>query len=601
MTENVVNVDGLSVAYRIYPKPSDVLREILTGSVRHETFWALRGVNLSIGEGERVGIVGANGAGKSTLLKVIAGTMSATAGRVTRNGSISSLLSMVPAWNEDETGIDNIRFNLTLQGVPERSISGMIDEIVDFTELGRHIYNPVKTYSTGMGARLSFAIATATEPDILIVDEVLGTGDGYFAWKATKRMKDFCARGRAVILVSHSMAAIQSLCTRTVWLQNGEVRMDGRTSEVLPRYELDFRRAEDEALRARRSASTPELVTVGELTPPDLLRMRIVPQTEAPFYSHHLVGKISVAWDGGAATDLSLEHVDVSRVDVDGALDLIASQWSRLMERGGRQGRGLTRVAGRDFGGQFLVRVPAQPCDKATVTVALTTSSDDDSEQLCLQRLDMISGEWKSLELISRTDRAGWATSHWSAPWVRPDGEHVGRVAAKAEQRAKPEVAIDRVAVLVGDQEVASVGERSPFDIEVVLNVHDPVECADVGMKLTRLDGTYVFWQSSGQAGANLERPSGTMCVVFHFDPNMLGAGEYSVCVTVANGWRYPENYPYSVVYDRNVNAGLFRVVPEFDGLDMGLVNCRVPVSIRPVQPDLLSNAGGVMEQPTSA
>ena len=188
MSQTVIEIENLSVSYQMYAKPVDQLKELVLGGIRHETFWALRDISLKVKEGERVGIVGPNGAGKSTLLKVISGTMSATNGQVKTYGRISSLLSMVPAWNEEETGIENIKFNLLLNGVPEKRIPDLVEEISDFTELGPFLFNPVKTYSTGMGARLSFGIATATEPDILIIDEVLGTGDGYFAWKAMKRI-----------------------------------------------------------------------------------------------------------------------------------------------------------------------------------------------------------------------------------------------------------------------------------------------------------------------------------------------------------------------------------------------------------------------------
>ena len=131
MSQTVIDIENLSVAYQMYAKPVDQLKELLLGGIRHETFWALRDISLKISEGEKVGIVGPNGAGKSTLLKVIAGTMSATKGRLTTHGRISSLLSMVPAWNEEETGIENIKFNLLLNGVAEKRIPDLVEDISD--------------------------------------------------------------------------------------------------------------------------------------------------------------------------------------------------------------------------------------------------------------------------------------------------------------------------------------------------------------------------------------------------------------------------------------------------------------------------------------
>ena len=222
------------------------MKELLFGGMHHDRFWGLRNVSLKVFEGERVGIIGPNGAGKSTLLKVICGGLRPSSGSVRTVGSISSLLSMVPGWHEDDTGIENIKYNLMVKGVPSARVPAIIDDIIDFTELGQFIFHPVRTYSTGMSARLSFAIATAIEPEILIIDEVLGTGDGYFAWKAMKRMQEFCARGRAIVFVSHSMASVQQMCDRAVWMQHGSVRLEGEVSYVLKQYELDFRKSEDE-------------------------------------------------------------------------------------------------------------------------------------------------------------------------------------------------------------------------------------------------------------------------------------------------------------------------------------------------------------------
>ena len=251
----VIDVQNVSMAYKLYARPVDALKEAILGGVRHDTFWAVRDISLSVYEGERIGIVGPNGAGKSTLLQMIAGNLTPTTGRVSVNGRISSLLSMVPAWNGEETGIQNIRFNLFMQGASEKHIPVLIEEIIDFTELGPFIFHPVKTYSTGMGARLAFLIATAVEPDILIIDEVLGTGDGYFAGKAYQRMQEFCARGRALLFVSHSTAAVQQMCDKVIWIHNGAVRLHGDAEYVLTRYEADFRRAEDEALRSKHIAT----------------------------------------------------------------------------------------------------------------------------------------------------------------------------------------------------------------------------------------------------------------------------------------------------------------------------------------------------------
>src|SRR5262249_35580867 len=163
---------NLSMAYAVYEKPSDALKERLLGGKRHDLFWALRDVSFRVHERQRVGIIGPNGAGKSTLLQIITGILKPTAGRVRVNGEISALLSLTPSWNVDENGVENIRFNLLLRGCPSPRIPVLTEEIVEFTELGPFIYQPVRTYSSGMSSRLAFGIATAISPEVLVIDEV---------------------------------------------------------------------------------------------------------------------------------------------------------------------------------------------------------------------------------------------------------------------------------------------------------------------------------------------------------------------------------------------------------------------------------------------
>ena len=155
----------------------------------------------------------------------------------------------MPSWNPDETGLENIKFNLLIQGVDPREIPEKIDDIVDFTDLGPFIYQPLKTYSTGMSARLAFAIATAIDPEILILDEVLGAGDGYFAGRAARRMQTMCDRGKALLFVSHATAAVRMICDTCIWLENGQVRLRGPVETVVRQYEEDILRQQDETLR----------------------------------------------------------------------------------------------------------------------------------------------------------------------------------------------------------------------------------------------------------------------------------------------------------------------------------------------------------------
>jgi len=577
MSNTAIDVRNLSVAYRFYKKPADHLKELVLGGIRHDSFWALRNISFTISEGERVGIVGPNGAGKSTLLKVIAGTLQPTEGMVRANGRISSLLSMVPAWNLEDTGFENIRFNLLLSGVPEKRIPLLIDDIVDFTELGPFLFHPVKTYSTGMGARLSFAIATASEPDILIIDEVLGTGDGYFAWKAMKRMQDFCARGRAMVFVSHSTAAIQSMCDRVVWMQNGSIRLDGPTANTLSAYELDYRRAEDENLRSRNAArwatSEPQL---SELVGTDSLRFRLVPKNGGPFYSTHYVSDIGVQFDGHERSVATPELNDQYVHDI--TLDVLNSEWARLHEKEGKACRQLGRIAGRNYGAQVIAR---RRIEKAcSVTIDATICSDDDREELQIEILDMSTGKWLGLEKLTEETHGQWKTIRARGEVGSATTTETSDLYETARQAALPDVEIRSVRILSRNEDAASIVEQEPFHVEVEVAFHRNVGLCDVGIKFTRVDGTYVFWQSSGQVGGNFAGSPGQVQFRFNFEPNVFGAGEFYLNAYVANGWDYPGNYPYSQVFARRVNAASFRILPRRSDVDVGVINQTVRVDI---------------------
>jgi len=573
------------MAYKMYARPLDMLKEIVLGGERHETFWALRDIDLVVNEGDRVGIVGPNGAGKSTLLKIIAGNLTATSGRVEVHGRVSSLLSMVPAWNEEQTGIENVRFNLLVKGIPDKKIAAVTDEIIDFTELGPFIFHPVRTYSTGMSARLSFAIATATEPEILIIDEVLGTGDGYFAWKAYKRMQEFCARGRALLFVSHSLSAVQQMCDKAVWLQNGTVRHQGEASYVLRQYELDFRKAEDEELRARQTVAPNArgaMPSPDELVEPNQMRFRIMPKAYGRFFSTHYICSISVSGLQPKSAELPLEFTDLNSPNVSGTLDVLSSEWGRIHERDGRLCRILSHATGRNPGGQFVVRAdPIVGCTAADFEVEIVAASTDRREILALDMLDLRAGSWSPLTPAGASSAGGdWQRLRFRGNYQTVEMEKAKEIEAAVVEASHPDAEILELKLVCDGETAFVVKERQSFEIHARIRFNRSPPLVDVGIKLTRIDGVYVFWQSSGMMGGNLMSPTGERTVRFIFSENLLGAGEYFVNGTISNGWNYPENYPYSRILARVINGLSFRVAPEFADLDLGVINQRVPVTI---------------------
>jgi len=238
--DTAIFLNGVSVRYRLPNERVATLKEytirLIQGKVRYNSFLALNDVNLVVKKGEIFGIMGRNGAGKSTLLKVISRVLIPTRGRVWINGIVSPLLELGAGFHPELTGMENIYLNATLLGHSHKEIKQKIQEILDFAEIGDFIEAPLRTYSSGMVGRLGFSVATAWLPEILILDEVLSVGDAAFAQKCSERMRSFRESGATVLLVSHSIDTIRSLCQRALLLEHGNVLEIGPASEVGDRY-----------------------------------------------------------------------------------------------------------------------------------------------------------------------------------------------------------------------------------------------------------------------------------------------------------------------------------------------------------------------------
>ncbi|MBR2407538.1 MAG: ABC transporter ATP-binding protein [Lachnospiraceae bacterium] len=239
--KNVVSVKDLGVKFHLSEQKVDNLKEyvirIVKRQMRYKEFWALRNVSFDVKKGERVAILGLNGAGKSTMLKVIAGVLKATEGKVSRSGVLVPLLELGAGFDLQYTGAENIYLYGAMLGYSKAFLKEKYDEIVEFSELGDFIHVPLKNYSSGMRARLGFAIATLVEPDILILDEVLSVGDVQFRKKSENRIKEMFDKGITVLFVSHNLVQVRSLCTRAIWLENGHVVEDGPVDEVTAHFE----------------------------------------------------------------------------------------------------------------------------------------------------------------------------------------------------------------------------------------------------------------------------------------------------------------------------------------------------------------------------
>jgi len=213
-----------------------------------ETYHALQDINFEIKHGERVGIIGENGAGKTTLLNIICGFLKEDSGSKEVCGNINALMSLGTGLKEELSGRENIYIDAELHNISKSSADDYIDEIIDFADIGEYIDKPVKVYSSGMKARLMFSIMTRIKPEILIIDEVLGVGDAEFSKKATKRVEELCSSGQILIAVSHSMSTIRNMTNRTIWLENGKIKKDGRSEDIVSLYQKQVHEKEEKNL-----------------------------------------------------------------------------------------------------------------------------------------------------------------------------------------------------------------------------------------------------------------------------------------------------------------------------------------------------------------
>jgi ABC-type polysaccharide/polyol phosphate transport system ATPase subunit len=234
---NAVEAEALTKVYRVYSTPWDRLREAVFRRPRHREFRALESVSFTIPRGEGLAIVGENGAGKSTLLKILAGITTPTSGGFRVDGKIASILELGSGFHPDFTGRQNIVLNAAMLGLDEDELRRKMPDILGFSELGDFIDQPVKTYSTGMAMRLGFSIATQVEPDVLIIDEALSVGDGYFQKKCMDRLLQFVEGGGTLLFCSHAMYYVSSFCQRALWLRNGKAEALGPSEEVIREYE----------------------------------------------------------------------------------------------------------------------------------------------------------------------------------------------------------------------------------------------------------------------------------------------------------------------------------------------------------------------------
>lgn len=421
MSDTAIVVDGVSKMYRLYAKETDRVFDLL--GVRlpwwcpaYQEFWALRDIHLRAIRGERLGIIGRNGAGKSTLLKIVAGTLTPSEGTIALRGSVQALMELGTGFHPDFTGRENVLAALAYQGVTGRAAELKLREISEFSELDEFIEQPLKAYSAGMYARLAFSVATAIEPEILIVDEILGAGDAYFAGRSVERMKQLTEDANATVLfVSHDLASVQRLCPRVVWLDRGRVVLDGDALTVCKAYAAAIREQEELRLRAKNlGLSRKALSAIGSLKRDQLIGHLVARGGGVP-RGRHAIQRVALCSRERCLWEIRVG--DAMDNDVDQLAYVITSpgyiNWSEPVRVQGRYCRYFENKGGRYLHAAFAFSVSAVERLPYDAVLEITAQPDPD-EDLVVELYD--GGSYVGVGTILAAADGNWRTFRFQVP-----------------------------------------------------------------------------------------------------------------------------------------------------------------------------------------
>jgi lipopolysaccharide transport system ATP-binding protein len=542
MAEIAVRADGLTKSYRLYRRPADRVLDVLgllrrgrDGRPRFGEHLALDRVSFEIRRGEKVGIIGRNGAGKSTLLKLVTRSIEPSAGTLEVTGATQALLSLGTGFHPDFTGRDNVVNYLAQLGIAGERAASLTAEIVEFAEVEEYIDQPVKTYSSGMGARLMFAASTVIEPDVLVIDEVLGVGDAYFARKSYERIKALCSEhGSTLLLVSHDIYSTAQICERMIWIDRGRIVADGACTEVMAAYERSIRRQEE--LRLNRRA---------------IVRLRGELEGEAAARAV-AVGRIT---DAGAIRDqrpaIHLSHValvaggrTLARIDADAPergdashliLDRMKGNWGPVVDVEGRQARLF-----EGFGSIFH-RLPfaliaeglGQALDGGGVEVEIGVHAAGAHELECVLvhpdmaklygvRIKVAAGGWMDLRAQLTED----------SQWGVTEAESNAQGAARYGQRRMEITDVRFLDKAGAERHIFEVGDEMRVSLRYRINAEDFDERPLIVVAFLK-DGTlrtHRFWHDGVHFGPRSPR-EGQIDIAS--GPLQLGAGRYLINVAL--------------------------------------------------------------------
>lgn len=577
MSDMAIKLEGVKKSFRRFKHPGWRALDafgIAVPKTRFDIFEALKGIDLNISKGERVALIGRNGAGKSTLLRLISGQMQPDSGRISITGNIQALMELGTGFHPDFTGIENIRAALALQGSRGASQAAQIDEIIDFTELEGFIDRPVREYSAGMYARLAFAVATTIEPEILIVDEILGAGDAYFVGKSIQRMKRLTESGATVLFVSHDMSSVQLLCDRAIWIDRGSVREDGPILPVSKLYLAEVREDEEIRMRARSMSLTRQQAasSLDHKNPIALFRL-IGADGNAP------AKPMAISALRFGADESFQTTIEPNKPCADGAgpiLDATHMNW-----------RGPESVAGRscwlfgNFGGLYKhapwqVAWPTARSRSPWIELDILPS---ETSEVAIEQYDPETNDYVRLAVLEPGSPDQWITIHVPALQPQSKAESIvsklDLVAFSPEDRyGSGEASITAFGFLDSEgkrRHTLVTGESSSavMAYSVQGEIHDPVAVVAV----YRPDGSCAMQVVSNRDGSSLGLVSGEGLIKASFPTLHLGPGDYLVSIALFKELNLATRVEPKA-YDLHDRCYALKVLPPPGiGVEIGTVN----------------------------
>lgn len=262
--QTMIDIKNIIKTYKLYDKPKDRLKETFSLSKKkyHVEFSALKGISFTVNAGDALGILGKNGSGKSTLLKMITGVLTPTSGEIRVNGKVSAILELGAGFNPEYSGRENIYLNGLMMGIDRKEMDSKIESIIQFADIGDFIEQPVKLYSSGMFARLAFAVSINVDPDILIVDEALAVGDTRFQTKCIEKMKELKSKGTTILFVSHATEQVKRFCNKAIWIKDGVIEAEGEASEIVDIYEDYMKNGHKSTLTEENATQSEEVLEI---------------------------------------------------------------------------------------------------------------------------------------------------------------------------------------------------------------------------------------------------------------------------------------------------------------------------------------------------